>query len=85
MQKGYKEASTTKEVTKLRVFLKEDRDFATNTIDPVGTFGENTRKAVIVFQKKNKISPTGNVGKLTRAKIKELSCSTTASDRKSVV
>jgi peptidoglycan hydrolase-like protein with peptidoglycan-binding domain len=78
MQKGYKEASTTKEVTKLRAFLKEDKDFATNTIDPVGVFGENTRKAVIVFQKKNKISPTGNIGRTTRAKIKELSCSTSS-------
>ncbi len=43
-------------------------------VKPNGYFGENTKKAVSAFQKKENINITGTVGPLTRAKIKEISC-----------
>lgn len=44
-------------------------------VKPNGYFGENTKKAVYSFQKKQNISPTGSVGPLTMGKIHEISCS----------
>lgn len=48
-------------------------------VKPNGYFGENTKKAVVTFQKNQKITGTGTVGPLTRVKIKEMSCIATSS------
>lgn len=77
LQFGNKDTKNSNEIAKLRNFLKEDRDFPTNTIDQLGYFGTNTRSALINFQKKQKINPTGAVGQITMARIHEISCSTT--------
>ena len=79
MQFGYKDTKNSNDVYKLRNFLKEDRDFISNKIDPAGYFGNNTKTAVIVFQNKHNIIGTGVVGQVTRAKISEVSCSTQSS------
>lgn len=59
------------EVLDLQQFLA---DGGYLTVQPNGYFGENTKKAVILFQKRQKINMTGTVGPLTRAKIHEMSC-----------
>jgi spore germination protein len=57
------------QVTALQVFLKSQGFFSATSVP---NFGAATRAAVIKFQKANKISQTGTVGPLTRAKIKAL-------------
>lgn len=73
--------SENSEVLALQQFLFESGYL---TAKPNGYFGENTRKALIAFQKNQKINGTGNVGPLTRVKIKEISCSgaTTSTEKK---
>ncbi len=63
--------SENNEVLSLQQFLYEGSYLL---VKPNGYFGENTKKAVIAFQKNKNISTTGAVGPLTRAKINELSC-----------
>lgn len=63
--------SENNEVLALQQFLA---DGGYLTVKPNGYFGENTRKAVILFQKGQKITMIGTVGPLTRAKIQVMSC-----------
>lgn len=42
---------------------------------PTGTFGPATIKAIKAFQKENKISQTGAIGPMTRAKLNSTTCS----------
>lgn len=60
------------QVTELQAFLKSQGYFKASSVP---NFGNATLSAVRAFQKANKISQTGTVGPLTRAKIKSL-CST---------
>lgn len=64
-----KSGSTGAEVTKLQNFLKSQGYFKAAQVP---RFGPATLAAVRAFQKANKISTTGTVGPLTRAKIKSL-------------
>lgn len=64
------------EVSFLQQFLKEQGFFIYAT--PTGTFGSLTKQAVVAFQKKYGITPTGIVGPITRAKIAELVSQKTA-------
>jgi murein L,D-transpeptidase YcbB/YkuD len=60
------------DVTQLQQFLRTQGDFTypTNT----GNIGSVTVTAIQKFQRRNGISPVGYVGAITRAKIKQLSC-----------
>ena len=71
LTKPLSKGSENSEVLALQQFLA---DGSYMTVKPNGYFGENTKKAVILFQKKQKINMTGTVGPLTRAKIQEMSC-----------
>jgi hypothetical protein len=70
-----KDATTNGAVTLLQNFLH-----ATNYLPSVATgfFGAGTLKAVKAFQKANGFTQTGATGPNTRAKIKEISCSSEA-------
>lgn len=68
---GSKDSNTGGDVTTLQIFLSQANYLDS---DPTGYFGRATRKAVQDFQTANGIAPAGNVGPLTRAKIKEVSC-----------
>lgn len=67
-----RDTSTSKDITNLQAFLKNKNYI---TVLPTGYFGVATLKGVKDFQKKHNITPTGFVGSLTRAKIKEITCS----------
>lgn len=71
LTRSLSKGSENNEVLALQQFLFDGGFLA---VKPNGYFGENTRKAVILFQKRQKISMTGTVGPLTRAKIQEMSC-----------
>ena len=73
--------SENSEVLTLQQFLA---DGGYLVVKPNGYFGENTKKAVIAFQRKQKISGTGFVGPITRGKIQEISCSIATSSTSSV-
>lgn len=78
---GSRDAMTGGDVSTLQIYLLQANYLDS---DPTGFFGKLTKKAVQDFQKANSISPIGNVGPITRAKIKELSCkenTTTASNQ----
>lgn len=65
------DAGTGGEVSKLQTFLAPQY----LKVEPTGRFLGLTRAAIVDFQKQYGISPAfGNVGPLTRAKIKELTC-----------
>lgn len=65
------DATTGGDVTKLQTFLAPQY----LKVEPTGRFLGLTRAAVVDFQKQYGISPAfGNVGPITRAKIKELTC-----------
>lgn len=68
---GRKDTLKIKEVALLQQYLK-DNGFLLDS--PTGYFGKGTRKAVMTFQNTYSIEPTGIVGPMTRAKIRELSC-----------
>jgi peptidoglycan hydrolase-like protein with peptidoglycan-binding domain len=68
---GKKDTIKMKEVALLQRYLK-DNGFLSDF--PTGYFGKGTRKAVMTFQNTYSIEPTGIVGPMTRAKIRELSC-----------
>lgn len=74
--KPLSKGSENNEVLSLQQFLA---DSGYLLVKPNGYFGENTRKAVSAFQKKQNITTTGFVGPLTRGRIKEISCTTTLS------
>ncbi|MBI5138943.1 MAG: peptidoglycan-binding protein [Candidatus Vogelbacteria bacterium] len=67
-----RDSQTNGEVTLLQQFLN-DRGYLNQ--DPTGYFGMVTVAAVKQFQLVSSISPTGNIGPLSRAKIRQLSCS----------
>lgn len=71
---GSRDSRTNGQVTDLQAYLQTGGYLQ---VDPTGYFGSATRQAVIQFQTANNISPTGQVGPLTRAKIQQLSCGTT--------
>lgn len=73
LTKTLSKGSENSEVMVLQQFLFDNGYL---TVKPNGYFGENTKKAVIAFQRKQKISSSGAVGKLTTEKIKEISCQT---------
>ena len=81
LTKPLSKGSENSEVLKLQQFLTEGGYLP---VKPNGYFGENTKKAVSAFQKKQKINVTGAAGSLTRAKINEISCTvgTTSPDVK---
>lgn len=68
-----RDVSSENEVTKLQQLLIDSGYLLGVT---TGFFGQMTRQAVVKFQSANSISPTGNVGPVTRAKIKSLTCKT---------
>lgn len=65
------DAQTGGQVSLLQDFL-QSRNFLTS--EPTGFFGILTLQAVKNFQMSVSISPTGYVGPITRAKIKDLTC-----------
>lgn len=67
-----KDSNTNGEVSDLQYFLQ---DQGLLTVEPNGNFGPSTFKAVQNFQRKYNLITSGYVGPITRAKIKELSCS----------
>ncbi len=69
--KKSKDANTNGEVSDLQYFLQ---DQGLLTAEPNGIFGPSTLRAVKSFQKKNGFITSGYVGPMTRAKIKEMSC-----------
>jgi peptidoglycan hydrolase-like protein with peptidoglycan-binding domain len=71
LTKPLSKGSENNEVLMLQQFLA---DGGYLVVKPNGYFGENTKKAVVSFQKAQKILGTGAVGQVTRAKIKEVSC-----------
>ena len=70
-----KVGSKGSQVTGLQVFLKSQGYFKATSVP---NYGAATQAAVKAFQKANKISQTGTVGPLTRAKIKSI-CSASGS------
>jgi peptidoglycan hydrolase-like protein with peptidoglycan-binding domain len=72
LTKTLSKGSENSEVLTLQQFLF---DSGYLIVKPNGYFGQNTKVAVMAFQKKYNINQTGSVGQLTRAKIKEISCS----------
>lgn len=71
LTKPLSKGSENSEVLALQQFLA---DGGYLTVKPNGYFGENTKKAVISFQRRQKINMTGTVGPFTRSKIQEMSC-----------
>ncbi len=71
MKSKSRDATTNKEVTKLQNFLKSKGYL---TAKPNGNFGPATLDAVKSFQAANNLIVTGNIGAVSRAKIKEISC-----------
>ena len=68
---GSRDANTGGDVSTLQTYLSQANYL---DADPTGYYGRATFKAVQAFQKANGITPQGNVGPYTRAKIKEVSC-----------
>lgn len=66
-----KDATTNGEVSDLQDFLVAASVLKTQV---TGFFGLSTFSAVKQFQKMSGLNPTGYVGKMTKAKIKEVSC-----------
>lgn len=71
LTKSLTRGSTDSEVTILQQFLFDGGYLKTQ---PNGIFGAGTVTAVKRFQIANGVSPVGSVGKMTRAKVKEVSC-----------
>jgi peptidoglycan hydrolase-like protein with peptidoglycan-binding domain len=68
------------EVSKLQAFLQSTKSAAGSvylTGEPTGYFGQLTKAAAIQFQTDNNLLAAGFVGPITRAKIKELTCTGT--------
>lgn len=70
-----RDTSSDGDISNLQDFLIANR-YMQGT--PTGYFGLGTFNAVKQFQKRSGLSPTGYVGALTRAKIKDTSCNQTA-------
>ncbi len=68
---GSTDKSTNGEVSQLQYYLSE-RGYFTGKI--TGVYLEKTRKAVEEFQKDNNLIVTGISGKVTRAKMRDISC-----------
>ncbi len=68
---GTRDSSGATDISILQDFLNTKNYL---TAQPTGFFGRATLIAVKAFQKDNNISPTGYVGSLTRAKIKQIDC-----------
>jgi peptidoglycan hydrolase-like protein with peptidoglycan-binding domain len=68
---GSSDVTTNKQVSILQGFLSESGYYQGAA---TGYFGSKTRVAVKAFQSANGISPSGYVGALTSAKVKEISC-----------
>ena len=66
-----RDSGTDNNVSILQTYLYESGKLS---IKPDGVFGKSTLSAVKKFQTEIGLSPTGYVGALTRAKIKELDC-----------
>ena len=75
---GYKNA----QVTKLQTYLAF---YGYLTVEPTGYFGLKTKEAVVSFQKAHGIEGTGFVGALTRAQVKNNSCTNIAPPTPTVV
>lgn len=69
--RSHSRGSTDGEVVLLQQFLFDGGYLTTK---PNGIFGTGTVTAVKKFQVANGISPVGSVGPMTRAKVKEVSC-----------
>jgi peptidoglycan hydrolase-like protein with peptidoglycan-binding domain len=82
LTKFLSKGSENSEVLSLQQFLA---DGGYLLVKPNGYFGENTKKAVILFQKSQKIAGVGTVGPYTRSKIKEISCTVSSSQNGSTV
>lgn len=72
MTVGSRDSSTGGDVSKLQDFLQSREYLSTN---PTGYFGQMTRAAVARFQSASGVLASGYVGPITRAKIKDVSCS----------
>ena len=70
---GSRDSNTGGDVTTLQIYLAQANYLE---VDPTGYFGRATFKAVQGFQRDHGIVTQGNVGPYTRAKIKEVSCTT---------
>ncbi len=79
---GSRDANTGGDVTTLQIYLSQANYLDS---DPTGYLGKVTKKALQDFQRANGISPTGTVGPLTRAKIKEISCKASSVSTQPVV
>ncbi len=66
-----RDANTNNEVSDLQDYLNNAGYLAS---EPTGYFGQGTLAAVKKFQKENGLTPSGIVGRYTRAKIKSLTC-----------
>lgn len=71
LRRGYTDRNTNGDVTKLQKFLKEELKLSDADFLPTGYFGKLTEKYVREFQKRNLISTTGIIGKVSRKKISD--------------
>lgn len=71
---GATDASTGGQVTKLQTFLASRGFLAVKKGAALGTFGPQTKNAVMSFQKNYGIIQSGYVGPLTRSNIQTISC-----------
>lgn len=74
------DSKTNDEVSLLQDFLS-DKYFKQ---EPTGYFGQATLRAVRNFQKQNNIKDSGYVGPITRAKIKDISCNSSSTQRPTI-
>jgi peptidoglycan hydrolase-like protein with peptidoglycan-binding domain len=77
MRIGSTDQTTGGQVTKLQDFLIAGGYLNIKKGTAPGVFGKQTAEAVVKFQRANGITQNGLVGPLTRAKIMDLSCSST--------
>ncbi len=71
LKRGDRLASKREYITILQQFLK-DRGLFTPQAN--GVFGPQTQRAVMAYQRSKGVSPTGNLGPITLAKLKEEYC-----------
>jgi uncharacterized protein with FMN-binding domain len=71
LRRGYTDRNTNGDVSKLQKFLKEELKLSDADFLPTGYFGKLTEKYVREFQKRNSISTTGIIGKISRKKISD--------------
>ncbi|MDP3965772.1 MAG: peptidoglycan-binding protein [bacterium] len=78
LSRGQSDSQTNGEVSILQIFLQSTSTAGSNTPyltgDPTGFFGIQTETAVKQFQTDQQLLSSGYVGPLTRAKIKNLTC-----------